>query len=105
VNLTFDWERSGTSAGIFYNFSGESLITAAAAGLDSATPNVYAEPFKTLDVTFSQRLGKGFTLAFKAKSLQPQSVESIYRTPDGQEAVKAERESARLLGVALSWTW
>jgi TonB-dependent receptor len=105
VNLTFDWERSGTSAGIFYNFSGESLITAAAAGLDSATPNVYAEPFKTLDVTFSQRLGKGFTLAFKAKNLQPQSVESIYRTPDGQEAVKAERESARLLGVALSWTW
>ena len=105
VNLTFDWERSGTSAGIFYNFSGESLVTAAAAGLDSATPNVYLEPFKTLDVTVSQRLGKGFTLAFKGKNLQPQSVESIYRTPDGQEAVKSERESARLLGVALSWSW
>ena len=105
VNLTFDWERSGTSAGIFYNFSGESLITAAAKGLDSATPNVFLEPFKTLDVTVAQRLGKGFTLAFKAKNLQPQPVETIYRTPAGQEAVKTERPSARLLGVALSWSW
>jgi len=105
VNLTFDSERSGTSAGIFYNFSGESLITAAAKGLDSATPNVYLEPFKTLDMTIAQRLGKGFTLAFKAKNLKPQSVQSIYRTPAGQEAVKTERESARLLGVALSWSW
>ncbi|MCI0657413.1 MAG: hypothetical protein L0170_10130, partial [Acidobacteria bacterium] len=82
-----------------------SLLTAAAAGLDGSAPNVYLEPIKTLDVTVSQRLGKGFTLAFKARNLQPQSVESIYRTPAGQEAVKTERESARLLGVALSWSW
>jgi TonB-dependent receptor len=105
LNLTFDSDRSGTSAGIFYNYSGESLVTAAAKGLDDATPNVYLEPFKTLDLTVAQRLGKGFTLAFKAKNLQTQPVQSIYRTPTGDEAVKTERESARLLGVALSWSW
>ena len=105
VNLTFDSARSGTSAGVFYNYSGESLVTAAAKGLDDAVPNVYLEPFKTLDVTVSQRLGKGFTLTLKGKNLQTQPVQSIYRTPAGQESVKTERESARLLGVSLSWSW
>jgi len=105
VNLTFDSARSGTSAGVFYNYSGESLVTAAAKGLDDAVPNVYLEPFKTLDVTVSQRLGKGFTLTLKGKNLQTRPVQSIYRTPAGQESVKTERESARLLGVSLSWSW
>lgn len=103
ANLTYDSERTGTSAGIFYNFSGESLVTAAARGVEDATPNVFQEPIKTLDVTFSQRLGKGFSLGLKGKNLMTPPLRSVYRTPSGLESVKTERESARLLGLSFSW--
>ncbi|HEV8375660.1 MAG TPA: TonB-dependent receptor [Candidatus Polarisedimenticolia bacterium] len=105
ANLTFDSEKAGTSAGIFYNFSGESLLTGAARGVEDAVPNVFQESFKTLDVTVSQRLGKGFWVSFKGKNLLTQPLRSVYRTPSGQEAVKTERESASLLGLSLSWKW
>jgi len=105
VNLTYDLERTGTSAGVFYNFAGESLLTAAARGVEDATPNVFQEPIKTLDVTLSQRLGKGFSLGFKGKNLLAPPLRSIYRTPSGLESVKTERESARLLGLSILWKW
>jgi TonB-dependent receptor len=105
LNLTFDSARTGTSAGVFYNFAGESLLTGAARGVEDAVPNVFQEPLKSLDVTLAQRLGRGFTLGFKGKNLTTPAPRTVYRTPTGQESVKTEHEAARLLGVSLSWTW
>ncbi|HEU5179467.1 MAG TPA: TonB-dependent receptor, partial [Candidatus Polarisedimenticolia bacterium] len=105
ANLTYDSERFGTSVGIFYNVTGEMLLTGAARGAEDAVPNVFQEEFKSLDVTLAQRIGKGFSVAVKGKNLLAPEARTVYRTPSGEETVKTERETARLLGISFTWKW
>ncbi len=105
ANLTYDSERFGTSAGVFYNVTGEMLLTGAATTLDGGVPNVFQEQFKSLDVTVGQRIGKGFSMTVKGKNLLANETRTVYRTPAGEETIKTERETARLLGITFAWKW
>jgi TonB-dependent receptor len=105
ANLTFDHERSGTSVGLFYNRIGETLLTGAARGLNGGTPNVFEEAYGTLDVTFSQKIGKRWSVSAKARNLLRPERRTFYRAPDGEEQVKTERESPLLLSLSGSLKW
>lgn len=105
LHLTWDHERTGTSVGLFYNRIGETLLTGAARGLNGGNPDVFEQPFSTLDVTFSTRFGGKFALGLKAKNLLRDQRRSIYRTPDGEEALKTERDTAIVYSLSGSVRW
>jgi TonB-dependent receptor len=105
ANLTFDSPGGGTSVGLFYNRVGETLLTGAARGLNGGTPNVFEEAYATLDVTFSQKIGKRWSLSAKARNLLRPERRTFYRAPDGEEQIKTERDSPLLLSVAVSAKW
>ncbi|HZN55253.1 MAG TPA: TonB-dependent receptor [Candidatus Polarisedimenticolaceae bacterium] len=105
ANLTYDDERLGISAGIFYNVVGRTLISGAATGLDGATPNVYQEPFQTLDATFEKTFKHGIRLLLKGKNLLAPEALAIYRTPYADEEIKTLRRTARLFGLTLGWSY
>lgn len=55
----------GTQVAVLYNVFGARI---AEVGTNGA-PDVYEQPFHQLDIVLQQRIGKGFTLSFKAKNL------------------------------------
>jgi hypothetical protein len=77
--------------------------------LEGATPNVYQEPFETLDFTFSKTFpfrGRGsFSLTLKARNLLAPDALTIYRTPYADEEDKTRRATARLFGLTLGWSY
>jgi len=105
VNLTYDNDRSGTSAGAFYNLVGDTLITGAARGVEDGNPSVFEEPLGSLDVTFSQKIGKGHVVSLRGENLLRPPRRSVYRTPGGGEVVKSERDSARRFVVTGTIKW
>ncbi|HKQ60146.1 MAG TPA: TonB-dependent receptor [Candidatus Polarisedimenticolaceae bacterium] len=103
VNVTYETERS--SAGLFYNRVGETLLTGAARGLENGTPNVFEQAYSTLDLTYSRTLRGNVTVAVKARNLLRPDRRSVYRTPGGDDAVKTERSGSVLVGISLGLTW
>ena len=105
ASLIYDSDRLGASAGLFYSVVGETLVSGAARGISDGTPNIFEERFGTLDLTFSKKLGKKFSLGIKTKNVLHPDRGSVYRTSDGEEAVKTERETPSLYAVSVSWKW
>jgi TonB-dependent receptor len=112
LNLTWDSERLGTSAGVFWSRVGEVLVTGAARGEDGS-PNVFEESYDTLDMTLGQKFKNGLAISLKGKNLTTPERIQVYRTPgcDGygdlpcSEAVKTQRETAWILGLTIGYSW
>jgi outer membrane receptor protein involved in Fe transport len=105
LNLTYDNAPLKISAGIFYNVVGRTLLTGAATGLDGGTPNIYQMPIQFLDLTFEKTFKHNVRLLFKAKNLLAPVATSLYITPYGDQEIKTQRETARVFGVTLGWTY
>lgn len=105
ANVTWDHDRWGSSAGVFYSFVGETLLTGAARGTNDGTPNVYEESWETLDFKFSQTIRDHLSLGLKATNLLRPAKRRVYRTPGGDEALKTERETATDFSLSVSWEW
>jgi outer membrane receptor protein involved in Fe transport len=104
-NLTYDNDRHGIAAGIFYNAVGRTLLSGAAAGLDGGTPNVYQEPVQFLDATFEKSFKHNVRLLFKAKNLLAPMATALYATPYGDQEIKTQRETARVFGITVGWSY
>lgn len=104
-NVVWDDEVRGWSAGLFYNRVGETLLTGAARGVADGIPNVYDQAYSTIDLTFGKRLTELLSIGFKARNLQQPDRSSIYRRPNGEEAVKTERGTAALFAASATFKW
>jgi outer membrane receptor protein involved in Fe transport len=104
-NLTYDDDRHGITAGIFYNAVGRTLLSGAAPGLDGGTPNVYQEPIQFLDATFEKTFKHNVKLLFKAKNLLAPLATAMYVTPYGDLEIKTQRTTARLFGITVGWSY
>ncbi len=104
-NVTYDNDRTGTSAAVFYNAVGETLQTGAARGIDNASPDVYERPFGALNVNVEQKLGPHSALSFKAKNILQDLEKTVYRTPDDLEYIKTEHATAALYSLSYKWSW
>jgi TonB-dependent receptor len=104
-NVTWDYDRTGTSASVFYNAVGETLQSGAARGTDNASPNVFERPFGTLNVNIEQKVGPRGGLSFKAKNILQDKDKTIYRTPDDLEAIKTEHDTAAIYSLTYKWSW
>lgn len=105
LNLTYDNSESGTSVGVFFNAIGDVLVSGAARGLDGGVPNVFEERYETLDFSVTQEVWEGAKFTFRAKNLTAPERVSVYRSPDGQEALKSRRDTARTYNFILSYAW
>lgn len=78
VNLTYDIEKTGTQLGLFYTVQGDSLV--AGPNVTRYVPEVYAKEYGTLNFSLSQKIGKHWTLGFKAKNLLDPEIQTVYRS-------------------------
>lgn len=96
--VTYDFERTGTQASLFYTVRGDTLIASPGVQGDVGTPNffipgVYDRSYGTLNFTLSQAIGDHITLSFSAKNLTDPSIETVYRSPfvPGGDVVRTSR--------------
>jgi hypothetical protein len=75
LNLGLFYATRGFDASVLYAASGERLAQWGAGQLPNVLPDVYEEPMKSLDVTFSQDLSKDLRLKFAAENLLDDDVE------------------------------
>ena len=104
-NLVYDNEDSGTSIGVFYNLMGETLVSGAGRGTTDGTPDVFEQAYDTLDVSISQLFLKRMTVTLRVKNVLTPDRTSVYRTPEGEEAIKAERDTPMLVGIGVGMKW
>jgi TonB-dependent receptor len=102
ANLTYDLEAWGTQFGLFYNYQGKSLVSAATTnatpsppsspGLQTGAelvPSIYQMPYGTLNFTLRQPLLWGFAANFAAKNLTNPVRETQYEAFDGATGINS----------------
>ena len=68
--LNYDNEETGSQFGVYYTRQGASLVAGATVEAMTTTfPNIFSVPYDTLNVTFSQRLGRYLTLSIGAHEI------------------------------------
>lgn len=81
--MTYDIPSTGSQLGLFYSVQGDTLVQGASTGLNDTkfVPSVYAKEYGTLNVTYSQKLGKYLKLQLQGKNLTNPDIEEVYRSP------------------------
>lgn len=108
LNLSYDNDESGTSAAVFFNRVGETLLTGAAVGEEGAA-NVFERPIPTLDLVAQQQILRGreqeYAVSFKATNLLEPDRLRVYRTPGGLQEIRSSRETSIKLSLSASVKW
>lgn len=78
--LTYDFDPTRTKIGLFYTLRGDTLVAGAGQANGSYVPNVYEKEYGTLNLGFTQEIGKNWSLKFQAKNLTDPAIETIYRS-------------------------
>jgi len=96
--LTYQNNESGTTASVNYNVFGRRISIIAFGAL----PDIYELPRGSLNVTLSQRLGKGFSLKLQASNLLDPEYKQVH-TFKGEEFVYQTYKRGRRFSVGLSY--
>jgi outer membrane receptor protein involved in Fe transport len=105
VFFTYDNDRTGTSAGLFFNRTGETLVSGAATGIDGGQPNVFERGYGVLDFTAAQKIKKNLIVTLRARNLLQPERGTLYRNPQDAEVVKFERDTALRIGLSVGLKW
>jgi len=101
---TYEIEHTGTSFGLFYTITGDTLLAGAGAqGLTTNyVPSIYQTEFGTLNFTLSQQLNEHSWLEFQAKNLTNPDIETVYREPEiGADVTKSSYTQGIEFSVSL----
>lgn len=100
AGLIYSHYEMGLDAGIFYNVKG-STLTIVGVGL---YPDVYIEPFHSLNVSFNKKFGEDqkTQLDFKISNLLDDKVESVYRSYEAQDALFSSLNPGRTFSIGIS---
>jgi outer membrane receptor protein involved in Fe transport len=101
LNATYDVEPLGTQLGLFYTWKGETLVTASYIEGGVLNPDIYQQPYGTLNFTISQRIIGGLNGMFNAKNLLNPEIETLYKAPGGYSAINSRYTSGVSLSFAL----
>lgn len=105
VNVMYDIERWGTSAGLFYSVRGDMLKSGAAVGDAGATPNIYSTKLASVNFSLSQKFAKRWRATFMAKNLIDPWVEEVYRAPSGEEAPRRRYREGVTYSIQMGYSW
>lgn len=102
LNCVYDNARSGTSVGLFYNWTGEVL----ASGGTPGNPDQFELPTDSLDFSVEQKLGKHWRVMFRAKNLTDPLIQRVYRLETQHQDVTLSHYRRGMdfsLGVSCAW--
>ena len=103
ASVTYDLEATQTQFGVFYNLTGDSLVSGANPYTTLLTPAIYQEGYGTLNVTASQQIVKGLRLSLGAKNLTNPDITTEYRTPDGFTGLNSVYTAGISLSLSLTY--
>lgn len=78
--LTWDIEATGTQFSVFYNQSGDSLVSGAGVSDGNFVPDVFQTAYDTLNLGVTQSIGKYLKLQFQVKNLTNPAIQTVYRS-------------------------
>lgn len=103
INAGFDYtnEDLGLQAGMFYNVQGETLEVVGT----GIVPDVYTQPFHSLNFKFRKTFGKdqNSAISIKAQNILNDEKESLYRSFGDQSAIFSLREPFRNFSIGYSY--
>jgi len=105
VNLLWDAEPWGTSAGLFYSVRGDMLKSGAAVGDDGANPNIYSKEFATVNFSLSQTFAENWKWSFQARNLIDPWMREVYRAPDGTEVLRRKYKQGVTYSFKVGGSW
>lgn len=100
VNLTYDNQESGWFFGAFLNVTGQQLSAVSSV---FNQPDIFQEPYTTLDLGISKRLFEGCKLSFRASNVTNQVIRRVYNNP--QKPVYSERSPGINYSLSLAFDW
>lgn len=96
LDLSYDNARSGTSASLQFNMTGERIYIALGKG-----PDIYEHPPATLDFVFTQRMRPGLKLKLTARNLTDPEFKRTYG-PDAGGQIYSSTRKGRTLGASVT---
>lgn len=104
LNLMYENEPSGFSAGLFYNLKGETYVSGDTATDDTYVPSIIEKPVGTLDLMIGLKFAKVWRLGLEFKNLLDPDIETIYRTPY-RDIPNTTYKMGRIYGMSLGCEW
>jgi hypothetical protein len=98
TDLSYENQRSGTTASLVYNVFGRRLTE----NVEGQSPNIYEEPFNSLDLVTSQRIWWGLRAKFAAKNILNDRFRKTQRLP-GKEYVAEEHSVGKTYSLSISY--
>jgi outer membrane receptor protein involved in Fe transport len=80
IFASYDVEKTGTTLGLFYTVTGDTLVAGAGQSGGNYVPSVYSLEYETLNFSLSQKIGDHLTLSFNAKNLLDPQIQQVYRS-------------------------
>jgi len=103
INLTYDFEGTGTQIGLFYTVTGDTLVAGAGQANGNFIPSVYSKAYGSLNFSVQQRLGDHWKLSLAAKNLTNEKVEEVYRSEYiGEDVTKTSYTKGTDLSISLT---
>jgi len=96
--LTYEHPKSGWEANLVYNVSGPKLMI----NVKGGTPDIYMQPFNSLNFVLKKRINKRFVLSFKAQNLLNATYKESY-TFLGNEYIYRLYQSGNTFEAGISY--
>jgi outer membrane receptor protein involved in Fe transport len=101
--MTYDIPETGTQIGVFYNFTGDTLIAGAGQSDGNFVPSVFQKAYGILNFTLSQEISEWLKLTFQAKNLTNPTYREVYAGP-GVDGEYLKRSFSLGIDLSLSLT-
>jgi len=98
TDLSYENQRSGTTASLVYNVFGRRLTE----NVEGQSPNIYEEPFHSLDLVASQRIWWGLKAKFAAKNILNDRFRKTQTLP-GKTYVAEEYSVGKTYSLGISY--
>lgn len=103
LNATYELELTGTQLGLFYKYTGESLVSGANPHTTLLTPAIYQQPYGTLNFMMSQQLLAGLRFTFQAKNLLNPNIDTLYKTNENITGLNSRYTQGISISFALTY--
>lgn len=99
-NFTYDNKETGWFFGTFLNVTGQQLFAVSAAPNE---PDIFQEPYTTLDIGIAKDLWKGSKLTFRAANVTNQGLRRFYN--NAEKPLHSSRYPGINYSLSLSFNW